>query len=231
MRKINFCCLLPLASLILAGCITTQPPSVISLNSYQWHQHEQKLQQIEQFQVSGSIAYFSEKQKTYARFFWQQHSEKNYRLLLTNPLGTIEFELRVQPEFTLLIDNRGKRHFSKNPQEIIQRLTGMWIPLDNLHQWMLGLPGKSQSHNFTLDNQYRLKQINYRQADQIWSVNYQSYTEGSTPLPKRIELKTQAGKKRIKLKIDSWKLHPQSLNSDESPQPTTRTTTKAKGIA
>ncbi|WP_339056983.1 lipoprotein insertase outer membrane protein LolB [Candidatus Regiella endosymbiont of Tuberolachnus salignus] len=209
MRKINFCCLLPLASLVLVGCVTTQPPSVIPLNSYQWHQHEQKLKQIEQFQISGSIAYFSDKQKTYARFFWQQYSEKNYRLLLTNPLGMIEFELRVQPEFTLLIDNRGKRHLSKDPQEIIQRLTGMWIPLDNLHQWMLGLPGKS--HNFTLDDLYRLKQINYRQADQIWSVNYQSYTEGSTPLPKRIELKTQKGKKRIKLKIDSWKLSPQSL--------------------
>ncbi|AWK14390.1 lipoprotein insertase outer membrane protein LolB [Candidatus Fukatsuia symbiotica] len=200
---------LPLISLILTACTTLQPVSTTTdPNSSQWRQHEQQLQQVDQFQISGALAYFSDQQKVYTRFFWQQYSKERYRLVLTSPLGTTEFELRVEPTVTLLIDNQGKRYFSENPQEMMQKLTGMSLPLDNLRQWIVGLPG--DSHDFTLDNQYRLKQINYQQDDQTWLVSYQNYNTGPTlQLPSRIELrqvKSGEGERRIKLKMDNWTL-------------------------
>lgn len=202
MRKITFYRLLPLASLMLAACSTLTPPGpATSPTSPQWQQHQQQLQQLDQFQIRGSFAYISDKQKVYARFFWQQYSPERYRLLLTNPLGSTELELMVQPGVTQLTDNQGKRYVSDNPEEMIGKLTGMDIPINSLRQWIVGLPGETK--NFTLDDQYRLKQLTYTQDHQVWTVDYQEYnTQTRLALPSRLELKQDG--QRIKLKMDNW---------------------------
>ncbi|EOV0796691.1 lipoprotein insertase outer membrane protein LolB, partial [Yersinia enterocolitica] len=118
-----------------------------------------------------------------------------------NPLGSTELELVVQPGVTQLTDNQGKRYVSNDPQEMIQKLTGMSIPLESLRQWILGLPGDTT--DFTLDDKYRLKQLTYQQDGVTWVVDYQEYNTQVTPaLPSRMEL--SQGGQRIKLKMDNW---------------------------
>ncbi|GAB7266875.1 lipoprotein insertase outer membrane protein LolB [Dickeya ananatis] len=152
------------------------------------------------YQTRGSFAYISDRKKLYARFFWQQPSPQRYRLLLTNPLGGTELELQASPDLVQITDNQGKRYMGKDAQYMVQQLTGMAIPLDNLRQWMLGLPGDAQ--DFTLDEHALLRSVNYQQGDQHWNVSYLSYTDGPLPLPQNLEL-TQ-GEQRIKLKMDNW---------------------------
>jgi outer membrane lipoprotein LolB len=68
---------------------------------------------------------------------------------------------------------------------------------------MLGLPG--EANDFTLDDQYRLSKLTYRQGSQTWTVDYQDYNSDLKPqLPSRLELKQ--GDQRIKLKMDNWTL-------------------------
>ncbi|MFI8418370.1 lipoprotein insertase outer membrane protein LolB [Serratia sp. NPDC078593] len=203
-RKVSFLRLIPLASLVLAACTTTRPTGPeTSPTSPQWRAHEQAVQQLNQYQTRGAFAYLSDRKKVYARFFWQQYSPQRYRLLLTNPLGSTELELNVQQNVVQLTDNQGKRYISDNAEEMIRKLTGMSIPLDNLRQWMLGLPGEAT--DFTLDDQYRLSKLNYQQDSQIWHVSYQDYNSDLKPqLPSRLELKQ--GEQRIKLKMDNWTL-------------------------
>lgn len=196
--------LLPLASLVLTACSlhTPQGPGK-SPDSPQWRQHQQAVRSLNQFQTRGAFAYLSDEQKVYARFFWQQFSPERYRLLLTNPLGSTEMDLNVQKNVVQLTDNQGKRYVSDNPEEMIRKLTGMAIPLNNLRQWMVGLPGEAS--DFALDDQYRLSKLTYQQGGQTWKVDYQSYsTEVQPTLPNRLEL--QQGDQRIKLKMDNWTL-------------------------
>lgn len=123
--------------------------------------------------------------------------------MLTNPLGSTEMDLNVQKNVVQLTDNQGKRYVSDNPEEMIRKLTGMAIPLNNLRQWMLGLPG--EANDFALDDQYRLSKLTYQQGGQTWKVDYQGYsTEVQPTLPNRLEL--QQGDQRIKLKMDNWTL-------------------------
>lgn len=203
-RKVSLLRLIPLASLVLAACTTTKPSGpATSPTSPQWRAHEQAVQQLEQYQTRGSFAYLSDQKKVYARFFWQQYSSDRYRLLLTNPLGSTELDLNVQKNVVQLTDNQGKRYVSDNAEEMIRKLTGMAIPLDNLRQWMLGLPG--EANDFKLDDQYRLNSLTYQQGGQTWTVNYQDYNNSLQPqLPSRLELKQ--GDQRIKLKMDNWTL-------------------------
>lgn len=202
-HKVSLLRLIPLASLVLTACTLTKPGPATSPTSPQWLAHEQAVQQLEQYQTRGAFAYLTDQKKVYARFFWQQYTPDRYRLLLTNPLGSTELELNVQKSVVQLTDNQGKRYVSDNPEEMIRKLTGMQIPLDNLRQWMLGLPG--QATDFSLDSQYRLNKLTYKQGDLTWVVTYQDYnTDLKIPLPSRLEL--QQGDQRIKLKMDNWTL-------------------------
>ncbi|AGB82816.1 Outer-membrane lipoprotein lolB precursor [Serratia rubidaea] len=203
-RKVSLLRLIPLASLVLAACTTTRPTGpATSPTSPEWRAHEQAVQQLNQYQTRGAFAYLSDSKKVYARFFWQQYSADRYRLLLTNPLGSTELELNVQKNVVQLTDNQGKRYVSDNAEEMIRKMTGMAIPMNNLRQWMLGLPGEAT--DFTLDDRYRLSKLNYQQEGLSWKVSYQDYNSDTQPqLPSRLEL--QQGDQRIKLKMDNWTL-------------------------
>ncbi|MEY8771808.1 lipoprotein insertase outer membrane protein LolB [Erwinia sp. ACCC 02193] len=194
--------LLPLASVLLAACSVNKPQGPgQSVTSPQWQQHQQAVEKITQYQTRGAFAYLSDKQKVYARFNWQQTAPDRYRLLLTNPLGSTELQLDAQGSVVQLVDNKGKRYTSNDAEKMISQLTGMDIPLNSLRQWMMGLPGDST--DYTLDDKYRLRKVNYSRNGQQWTVTYQAYDNKQQPaLPANMELRE--GDQRIKLKMDGW---------------------------
>ncbi|CAH5492681.1 lipoprotein insertase outer membrane protein LolB [Klebsiella oxytoca] len=194
--------LLPLASLVLTACAINAPKGPgKSPDSPQWRQHEQDVRNLNQFQTRGAFAYLSDEQKVYARFFWQQTGQDRYRLLLTNPLGSTELSLTAQPGNVQLIDNKGQTYTATDAEEMIGRLTGMPIPLNSLRQWIIGLPGEAT--DYSLDDQYRLRELNYTQNGKTWHVTWGGYTSDTKPsLPANMELND--GSQRIKLKMDNW---------------------------
>ena len=195
--------LLPLASLVLTACAINTPPQGPgkSPDSPQWRQHQQDVRSLNQFQTRGAFAYLSDEQKVYARFFWQQTGQDRYRLLLTNPLGSTELSLTAQPGSVQLIDNKGQTYTATDAEEMIGRLTGMPIPLNSLRQWIIGLPGDAT--DYSLDDRYRLRELNYTQNGKTWHVTYGGYTSDTQPaLPSNVELNN--GAQRIKLKMDNW---------------------------
>ncbi|ELK0754751.1 lipoprotein insertase outer membrane protein LolB [Klebsiella oxytoca] len=194
--------LLPLASLVLTACAINAPKGPgKSPDSPQWRQHQQDVRNLNQFQTRGAFAYLSDEQKVYARFFWQQTGQDRYRLLLTNPLGSTELSLTAQPGNVQLIDNKGQTYTATDAEEMIGRLTGMPIPLTSLRQWIIGLPGEAT--DYSLDDQYRLRELNYTQNGKTWHVTWGGYTSDTKPsLPANMELND--GSQRIKLKMDNW---------------------------
>ena len=194
--------LLPLAALVLTACTTTAPTGPgKSPTAPQWKQHQQDVLHLSQYQTRGAFAYLSDQQKVYARFFWQQTGQDNYRLLLTNPLGSTELELIGKPGSAQLTDNKGQHYTAADGEEMIGKLTGMPIPLNSLRQWILGLPGDAT--DYSLDDRYRLRELNYTQNGKTWHVTYGGYTSDTQPaLPSNVELNN--GAQRIKLKMDNW---------------------------
>lgn len=195
--------LIPLASLLLTACVTPTKPQGPgkSADTPQWREHQQSVEKITQYQTRGAFAYLSDRQKVYARFNWQQTAPDRYRLLSTNPLGSTELQLDQQGQTAQIVDNKGKRYVSNDAAKMISQLTGMSIPLDNLRQWMVGLPGDAT--DYQLDDQYRLRELNYSQDGKQWHVTYQGYDSKLNPqLPSNLELRE--GSQRIKLKMDSW---------------------------
>lgn len=194
--------LLPLAALVLTACTTTAPEGpATSPDSPQWQQHREQVNRISQFETRGAFACLSERQKVYARFFWQQTSPERYRLLLINPLGSTELQLDVGPGHVQLVDNKGQRYADIDAEDMIGKLTGMPIPVNSLRQWILGVPGNAT--DYKLDARYRLSELTYAHSGKSWKVTYNGYdTSVQPPVPSSMELRE--GNLRIKLKMDSW---------------------------
>ena len=195
--------LMPLAALVLSACTLNHAPNKPgqSVDSPQWRAHQQQVRQLSQYQTRGAFAFISDDQKVYANFFWQQTGQDNYRLLLTNPLGSTELSLTAKPGSVTLIDNKGKSYTATDAEEMISKLTGMPIPLNSLRQWILGLPGDAT--DYKLDDQARLRELTYAENGKTWKVVYGSYDSKNSPaMPSNMEL--TEGSERIKLKMNNW---------------------------
>lgn len=196
----SFIKLIPLASVLLTACTLTGTGEQSDASPL-WQSHKQQVKALTQYQTRGAFAYLTDSQKLYARFFWQQQNPEQYRLVLTNPLGNTVMELNVQPGMVQLVDDKGQRYVSDNAEKMIFELTGMTIPLENMRQWMLGLPADAKNLAFTPEGQ--LKKITLDQNGQRWTVEYRNYdTEAQPALPSLIEI--SHGDERIKLKMDNW---------------------------
>ena len=198
--------LLPLSCLLLTACVTTSQNTTKgtgSASDAQWKAHQQELNQLRDYQTRGSFVYNGGETKTYAKFFWQQYTPEKYRLLLTNPLGSRELELTVEPDLARLTTKDGQTHMSDVPSELIYQLTGMEIPLGDLTAWLVGSPGRAT--DFTLDENHLLKNVTFEQNGEKWVLDYISYDTKTSPmLPNYLELRQ--GDRLIKLKMDSWTL-------------------------
>lgn len=195
-----------LAALIFLLSACSKPhsthPSAINSTSPQWLERQQQLAHLAAFQLQGSFGYIG-KTRIYARFNWQQQSTDRYRLILTSTIGSRALQLDKQRTLVTLLDSESKRYVGHEAEPLLNQLTGMQIPLDNLRQWMLGLPGKAQ--HYQLNAQAQLIHAEYRENNQCWRVNISSYNTKLNPaLPESMEVSTTT--QRIKLHIDNWKL-------------------------
>lgn len=191
-----------LLSVLLSACTLNKPVSTNSTtHASRWQQHRQQLNALTHYQAQGAFAYISAKQTLYANFNWRQTATDNYRLLLINPLGNIELQLDVVKQQAQLTNRRGERFTGPDAQQLISQLAGMDIPLNDLRQWLLGLPGGASA--VQLNPQQRLYRAQYRHHGQPWQVTIDAYSEKQMPpLPAKIELNTD--NTRIKLRIDNW---------------------------
>ncbi|ATW30433.1 outer membrane lipoprotein LolB [Candidatus Williamhamiltonella defendens] len=209
--KICFYRLLPLSVLLLAACSALKAPESSSvlknhIASDEWQEYQHQLKQIQQFQIQGSVAYFSDEKKAYARFFWQQYSPENYHLLLLSPLGQTEFELKVTNGRVDMAKYKDQGEIKGDAEEILFKLTGIPIPLEHLSRWIVG--ASSDADEIILNRQSRLKTLIHHKKEQTWKVYYQAYNTKITPiLPERLELyliSPNHQDQRMTLKINHW---------------------------
>jgi len=192
-------------ALLLTGCHLTGNNNAqhITPLSGPWLDRKQTLENLAQYQARGKFAYITSNKTNAANFAWFQHQSDEYRLLLTTSFGNRIVELNVTPTVTQLTDDKNKIHLNSDAQALIYQLTSMNIPLNNLRQWLVGLPGEST--DYRLDKNYRITELNFKENGLAWHVKYLSYNDETSPaLPTDLEI-TQSDQK-IKLRVSNWEL-------------------------
>lgn len=142
------------------------------------------------------------KDKLSGYFFWQQKQNGDFKLVVTSFIGTNLMTLDyVNNNTSLKLD--GKTYEGQNPEFLVYELTGSYIPVRNLANWMLGQAPESATKTVTNN-----KMTDFQYTDnnaKNWQVSYKTYQNVSLlTLPEKITI--EGLDNRIKLTINEWEL-------------------------
>ncbi|MGL4829750.1 MAG: lipoprotein insertase outer membrane protein LolB [Vibrio sp.] len=189
---------------LLAGCATT-PPQPLNV---QWQSHQLVLQQIQAYQLTGKLGYIAPNQRQSFNFQWQKTPQK-LSLRLTNFLGQSVLNLQVDEQGAQVDTYDDQIYRDQDAQNLIRNLTGLDIPVEQLEDWILGLP--TQASHYELNEQNTLASLTKLASTVEWQVEYQRYQaiewqNQLIPLPDKLKL--QQNKTSIQLVISQWMLIP-----------------------
>lgn len=153
---------------------------------------------ITTFNLSGAIAARNKNKGWSASINWAQQGVNHYQIRLMGPLGG----------GTVLVNRQGgvvtykegaKSYSSSNADELLQKHTGIRLPVNSLYYWVRGLPAPGNVVSKQQDPYNHLSQL--QQGG--YTINYERYTSvNGTDLPSLIRLQGQGT--TIKLVIKHW---------------------------
>lgn len=159
-----------------------------------------KATSITSWDLSGAIAARNKKRGWTATLNWLQQGSNQYQIRLFGPLGG----------GTVMIDKKGsvvtyrdgpKIVSSSNADALLQKETGVGLPVKSLYYWVRGLPAPGVVQSAQHDPENRLTSFN--QAG--YTITYTGYTSvDGINLPNKIRL--QGHDVIIKLVIKHWKV-------------------------
>ncbi|WP_417760380.1 lipoprotein insertase outer membrane protein LolB [Shewanella sp.] len=181
-----------LALLWLTGCGITPPAD--------WQATEvNSVQDAKAWELKGKIAVKTPEQKFSTNLYWL-HTPQSDELRLTSMIGSTLLLLKSDARSaTLAVD--GKTYQGRNASELVQHLSGWQIPISQLPQWIVGLPGEAKivARNAAGQPQTLIEQ---RQLPP-WQIDYQSWQQlAKHQLPRVMTLERQ--QVSLKIQLNEW---------------------------
>jgi outer membrane lipoprotein LolB len=142
-----------------------------------------------------------------ANMIWKKENTSD-DILLFGPFGAGKVRILQTPEHATLIDGE-THHEAEDPAALLQELTGIVFPVEQLNWWIQGLPAPdTERSDSTLDEGGRLS--HFKQSD--WHIHYLRYADLSErALPTKIKLKN--AEYSLTIVIQSWKHSRQNINN------------------
>lgn len=193
------------------GCQQLPKQTPASIDNKTRQARQQQLEQLQHWQAKGKFVFISPKKKQSLSLNWMQDSTRA-DIRLNSFLGLSVLKMVTdQQAATLQAD--GKTFSSSNPQQLLQRTTGITLPVSDLPQWMKGATALDKPEHLLVWDEYnRLKQVRLVDASfQPWQIDYLSYaTIEQTPqqsyqLPRKLRL--TGGDIKITITINDWILN------------------------
>lgn len=155
---------------------------------------------LSSWNISGAIAAKNNKKGWTASLNWLQQGPNQYQIRLFGPLGGGTVLIDRQDSVVTFTDGP-KKKTSANAEELLQKETGIRLPVNNLYYWVRGLPAPGSAQSTQRDKENRIISINQNG----YTINYTGYTTiAGMNLPSKIRL--QGHGVMIKLVIKHWEI-------------------------
>lgn len=190
-----------LLSIGLIACShVTITPMPRTSPSPSWPIRQQRLNDIENWELSGKIAVQTQRDSGSASLDWIQRRGQ-YRVALIAPLGAGGVTVSGGPGHVAMETTDGKHYTAQSPETLLAEHWGFSLPVSNLTYWVRGLPVPNMPQQTQFDSYNRLASL----TQQGWNVQYLDYTQvSSVELPSRIFITSPSLKTRIV--INTWKI-------------------------
>ena len=191
--------------LLLSGCATRHTD--VSQSSHIANNiAEQDLSTLTQFTLRGKLAIITPSERKSAYLSWQQQRSE-FLMNLNTVVGTNIATMRFDGVMASMQSDNNEWQ-APSPSELIHRVTGWQVPLDNLEEWM-----KGQVETSLVDEYYEnglVKQFTSQCKGCLrWKITYNSYASFELDgqrytLPSALRLEQADTNTRLILRIDRW---------------------------
>lgn len=143
----------------------------------------------------GRLSLTAQKDSWSANIDWEHNTDKE-QIKLSGPLGQGATVIRLTNEGVVIDRGGGRIQSSAHPEQFINQQLGLFVPVNSLRYWVLGLPEPSHNAVEIADGFNQLG----------WLVSYlQMQSVGNESLPRKITVLND--KVKLKLIIDQWNLN------------------------
>ncbi len=176
-------------ALLLSGCALLQPSPVSVARPDQ--------SAAKSFALNGRLSIDHQGRQHSAGLRWT-HRVDSDEILMFAPLGKTVARVYRDAESATLDDGDG-HYQARNAESLMEQVLGWHLPLDGLHQWVLGMQDNDRAAQVERDDAGRISVLN----QSGWEINYLQYSgEAADSLPSRMLLNHEDLK--IRLLIDEW---------------------------
>lgn len=182
--------------LLLSACIS--PPKVQDgLYSQAARAH---LYDINEWHLEGRLAISAPKDSWSANIEWN-HLPDSETIKLTGPLGQGAVVIELADGIVKIDRGGGNVQTSNQPEQFINQQLGLFVPLQSLSYWAVGLPEPEIDFQGTADGF----------VQDGWLVAYKELQKsGKETMPHKMAVSNQHVK--LKLIIDQWDLNDRKVN-------------------
>ncbi|MBN2700746.1 MAG: outer membrane lipoprotein LolB [Methylothermaceae bacterium] len=180
----------------LAGCSAWQQPPLPVADQVElaW------LRGLDHWRLHGRIGVRGEEDNWHGGVRWD-YRKGHDRLVVSGPFGQGGAVIEVWPNWIRIEGADGRIQVSSRPEQLLEQVLGVAVPLPLLHYWVRGLPA-SGAAEVEYDAGGRLRRL--RQKG--WEIEYLEYRAvGDGVLPVKLVLSGPMGV-RLKLIVDRWEI-------------------------
>jgi len=177
--------------LALSGCslFPVEPPAVPYSKTATL-----PLYKLQQWSFEGRLSITGRSDSWTANTDWQ-HTVNKERVKLSGPLGQGATVIELTKGKVTIDRGDGKVQTSDQPEAFINQQLGMFVPIESLRYWVIGLPEPTQKFTET--------PTGFQQAG--WMIEYKQMQDvAKTTMPYKINVSNEHVK--LKLIIDQWLL-------------------------
>ncbi|USD64643.1 lipoprotein insertase outer membrane protein LolB [Vibrio sp. SCSIO 43136] len=186
---------------IFAGCSSLPPEPD---HGVEWKLHQTQVQAITRYTLQGKMAYISPDERQSLNLYWKQTPAKS-DLRLSTFLGQTALNMDFTPMHAKVEVHDGRTFEHPDINLLIKRLSGMSIPVQELTEWVKGVP--AGTYDYQVSELNTLSELNTVVSGQPWTLQFERYQQvDDLLLPARITM--ISGDQTIKLSISKWTLNP-----------------------
>lgn len=161
-------------------------------------QRKEQTKTISSWEIRGAMAAKSKSKGWSAAMNWVQNGPNSYHIRLMGPLGAGTVLINKSGN-TVTFQDGPKTISATNADELLQKQTGIRLPVNNLYYWVRGLPAPGKVNSEQRDQYNHLVQL--KQSG--YTITFGNYTSvKGADLPSLIRL--EGNGVMVKVIIKNW---------------------------
>lgn len=190
-----------LVLLLLGGCAAVQETDPDARRAA-YEERRETVAALTHWRATGRAAITTPEESVSLSLDWRQ-ADDAYRLDMRAPLGAGNLRLQGNDQGVVLRTSEGTRERADDAGSLLQRHTGLDLPVDVLPWWLRGLPApEPEVTALDLDGRGRVQRM--EQAG--WVIEYDGYDARGGPVELPVRLSMDGPGVSLRAHIRSWEV-------------------------